>query len=376
MGLARGYQNQPRMTAEKFIADPYADCAGGRMYRSGDIGKWLDSGDVLCLGRLDNQVKLRGFRIELGDVEAGVAAVAGVEQCAVVVQEVKGERCLVCYHTGTASAAEIARHLQATRPYYMLPSHYVPLRQFPTLISGKIDRKALPPVGAHAAQAPAAAAAPDSNGPARASPAEEAVAEAFREVLGVGDVGLDDDSLVMGATDMQVATLYGRLQGRFARPLLPQDVFAHPTVRRLAAVLGPVQGPPAGARPGNSDAEPGGAPPPGGGEGVSRAQRPVEAVVDAPPEKVAPVSAPAPAPAPTGAASMSGTERTVAGCFQAVLKLETVDVETDWLQAGGNSMSATLMAFQLQTALGKPVGPGTLFDHPSVKALAAALDAQ
>jgi amino acid adenylation domain-containing protein/non-ribosomal peptide synthase protein (TIGR01720 family) len=148
-GLARGYANQPRATAERFLPNPFAELAGGRLYRSGDRGRWRGDGNLEFLGRKDEQVKVRGFRIELGEIENALGSVAGVRQCAVTARrQESGATRLVAYvslQPGTSMEAEkIRSHLQAILPAYMVPVEYVKLEELPLSSNGKLDRRRLP----------------------------------------------------------------------------------------------------------------------------------------------------------------------------------------------------------------------------------------
>jgi amino acid adenylation domain-containing protein len=144
-GLARGYLNNPGLTDEKFIADPFKP--GERIYRTGDLGRWLPDGNVQFAGRKDDQVKIRGFRIELGEIENTLRHYAGVTASVVVAREDdKGERRLIAYlvSEGAVAVDDLRAHLGRTLPAYMIPAHYVQLEKLPLTANGKIDRKMLP----------------------------------------------------------------------------------------------------------------------------------------------------------------------------------------------------------------------------------------
>ena len=148
-GVARGYIGMPGLTAERFLPDPYSGKAGARMYRSGDLARYREDGDIEFLGRADDQVKIRGFRIELGEVETALLACSGIKRCVVVAREDAGVgQKLVAYFEPEGVTAVSIKQLRAelarTLPEYMVPSGFVELPEIPLTSNGKIDRKALP----------------------------------------------------------------------------------------------------------------------------------------------------------------------------------------------------------------------------------------
>ncbi|EGH33409.1 amino acid adenylation, partial [Pseudomonas syringae pv. japonica str. M301072] len=148
-GVARGYLNRDELNATRFLDDPFASAPGARMYRSGDLCRWLPDGSLEYLGRNDEQVKIRGFRIELGEIEARLSACEGVRDAVVVVREDEpGDKRLVAYVTGTThrnpDATYLREQLRLSLAEHMLPSAFVSLEAFPLTANGKLDRKALP----------------------------------------------------------------------------------------------------------------------------------------------------------------------------------------------------------------------------------------
>src|SRR6185295_1023713 len=143
---ARGYLNRPEVTAERFLASPFV--VGDRIYRTGDLGRWREDGNIEFLGRNDYQVKIRGYRIELGEIEARLGEHAGIREVVVLAREDRaGDKRLVAYYTaaGEAIGAEQLRsHLSVLLPEYMIPAAYVELDALPLTPNGKLDRKALP----------------------------------------------------------------------------------------------------------------------------------------------------------------------------------------------------------------------------------------
>ena len=184
-GVARGYLNRPELTAERFVADPFAGEPGARMYKTGDLGRWLADGNIEFLGRTDFQVKVRGFRIELGEIEARLSEHAGVREAVVVAREDSpGDKRLAAYWTGNEelSAEGLRAHLAASLPDYMVPAAYMRLDALPLTPNGKLDRKALP--------APEGAAFASRGYEAPRGEAEETLARLWAELLKVERVGL------------------------------------------------------------------------------------------------------------------------------------------------------------------------------------------
>jgi amino acid adenylation domain-containing protein len=222
-GVARGYLGRPELTAERFVANPFAE---GRMYRTGDLARLRADGRFECLGRLDGQVKIRGYRIELGEIEAVLGEHAKVRECAVVARELAGERALVAYVVGSGDAEEYRRYLRGILPDYMTPAAFVALDALPRTPNQKIDRKALPaPTGV-------------SNGtyvPPRTA-TETIVAEVFAAVLEAEGVGATHDFFALGGHSLLAARVVSRLRERLAVSLPVRAVFEAPTVAALAEI--------------------------------------------------------------------------------------------------------------------------------------------
>src|SRR5262249_2742104 len=140
------YLNRPEQTADRFVPDLHNPVNGTRMYRPGDLARYLEDGSIEYLGRIDHQVKIRGFRIELGEIEARMAELPGVREAVVVaLDEGEAGKRLVAYYTGEGvGAEELRRHLSSGLPEYMAPAAYVYLESLPLTPNGKLDRRALP----------------------------------------------------------------------------------------------------------------------------------------------------------------------------------------------------------------------------------------
>ncbi|MFG2094577.1 non-ribosomal peptide synthase/polyketide synthase [Streptomyces sp. NPDC048612] len=229
-GVARGYLGRPGATADRFVADPSGP-PGARMYRTGDLARRRPDGTVEFLGRADDQVKIRGFRVEPGEVEGALAAHPGVVDVAVVAREERpGTKRLIAYVVGRdgLDTEALWAHARQTLPDYLVPAVFVPLAALPLSANGKVDRAALP--------APAAG----TGRPAPVAPrtdAERRTAEVWAEVLGVADVGVEDDFFASGGDSILSIRLTSRLAEAFGTDLTPRAVFTHPTPAALAALL-------------------------------------------------------------------------------------------------------------------------------------------
>ncbi len=246
-GVARGYSKLPALTAEKFIDNPFHEHADSRLYRTGDIGKYLPSGDIEFLGRSDNQVKIRGHRIELGEIEAALGRNPLVRQCVVVAhsasadsklqisnfksQSPVSDAQLVAYVVPSAlnpiDAAELQNFLRQTLPEFMVPAQFSVLEALPLTPNGKIDRKVLPP--------------PDGGTPSVArrfvaprSEVEELVAQLWRDVLGVDEISVYDNFFDLGGHSLLATRVAARLCANFNIELPLRQLFELPTLAALA----------------------------------------------------------------------------------------------------------------------------------------------
>ncbi|MFJ7048679.1 non-ribosomal peptide synthase/polyketide synthase [Streptomyces sp. NPDC101112] len=229
--VTRGYHGRPGLTAGRFVADPYGP-PGTRMYRTGDLARWTAAGRLEFVSRVDDQVKIRGFRIELGEVEAVLTAQPGIDRAAVVVREDQpGDKRLVAYvvpEPGVpADPAALRTAAARALPDYMVPAAFVALETLPLTANGKIARAALP--------APDLTAGQPGRTPAEGL--ERQVADVFTAVLGVPEVGADDDFFRLGGHSLLVARLVNRVRSGLDAELSLRDVFERPTVAGIAGLL-------------------------------------------------------------------------------------------------------------------------------------------
>jgi amino acid adenylation domain-containing protein len=227
-GVALGYLNRPELTAERFAADPFH---GGRMYRTGDVGRWLADGTIEFVGRTDFQVKVRGFRIELGEIEGRLLTHPGVSETIVLAREdVPGDKRLVAYYTGAETEVESLRaHLLEQLPDYMVPAAYVKLDALPLNHNGKVDRKALP--------APEADAFATRGYEAPLGATEEALAAIWAEVLGVEQVGRNDHFFHLGGHSLRAVQVVSRVRQALGLEVSLNDLFGRPVLADFARGL-------------------------------------------------------------------------------------------------------------------------------------------
>jgi len=231
VGVARGYRGRPALTAERFVPDPFGP-PGARLYRSGDLARWLPSGELDFVGRADHQVKLRGFRIELGEIESVLLGHSGVREAAVLLRAAEGRLAgyVALAPNGAApSIPELRQHLSSRLPEYMVPTAWAVLDSLPVNASGKVDRRALERVQAVAVAEDVEEAAPRTQ-------LEELLAGLFAEVLDLPDgVGIHQDFFHLGGHSLLATRLVSRVRELCRVALDMRTVFEHPTVAGLAS---------------------------------------------------------------------------------------------------------------------------------------------
>jgi amino acid adenylation domain-containing protein len=233
IGVARGYLNRPELTAERFVRDPFSLDAEARLYKTGDLGRWLPDGSIEYLGRNDFQVKIRGFRIELGEIEARLAQCPGVREAVVIAREDRpGDKRLAAYLVADADeepvAAELRERLAASLPDYMVPSVFVMLTSLPLTANGKLDRQALP--------APDVSALILRPYEAPQGPVETAIADMWQTLLGMDRVGRHDDFFALGGHSLLAVQMIARLRQTLEVDVALGDFFAQATPAALAGL--------------------------------------------------------------------------------------------------------------------------------------------
>jgi non-ribosomal peptide synthetase-like protein len=240
-GVASGYLNRPKLTAEKFIENPFAgaNAPDPMLYRTGDLVSVNADGDIEFLGRIDTQVKIRGYRVELAEIESVLIELGQLRTAVAALQPAGegGDPVLVAYlvpREGTrVEEAELRERCREKLPAYMVPTLFQTLPQLPTMPSGKVDRTRLPPIGGQPAGAPRREA-PVTN------PTEKVLYDAWAEIFEPAPVSLDDDFFLdLGGHSLRAAALVSKLRkhARFNHVSM-RDIYDHPTIRRLAEHLG------------------------------------------------------------------------------------------------------------------------------------------
>ena len=228
--VGTGYVGRPDLTAERFLPDPFVGTPGAQMYRSGDLVRWLPTGDLDFLGRIDFQVKIRGLRIELGEVEAVLTAHPTVTEAVVAVQHGGGDDdTLVAYvvpASGTSADADALRaHARSLLPAYMVPAAIAVLDRLPLSANGKVDRRALPPVLTGTVSTPRDSVLETSD--------EAALAEIWSEVLEHDGIGRDDDFFLLGGHSLRAMQVISRVQQRWGVTLAFRDIAEAPVLSAL-----------------------------------------------------------------------------------------------------------------------------------------------
>ncbi|MGL4798884.1 MAG: non-ribosomal peptide synthetase, partial [Cellulosilyticaceae bacterium] len=230
IGVGRGYLNKEELTQEKFMDDPYFE--GYRMYRSGDLVKLAEDGEIEYLGRMDHQVKLRGLRIELGEIESAIAAYPAIVESAVLLREDgKGEKYLCGYYTAKAQVVieELKYHLGQKLPEYMVPSFFVEMDYMPLSANGKLDRKALPE--------PERNLGDKTNYVAAQNTLQQQLITLWESLLEHDNIGIYDNFFDLGGHSLLLVKMHGELEKAYPGMLRITDLFEHTSIDKLAAYI-------------------------------------------------------------------------------------------------------------------------------------------
>jgi amino acid adenylation domain-containing protein len=229
-GVARGYLKREELTAQRFVPNPYRE--GERMYRTGDMARWLEDGNIEFAGRMDDQVKIRGYRIELGEVEQAIRRLERIDKVAVVARTVgeSGGRSLVAYIVSgeVQDAGDLRSRLSKQLPEYMIPGYFVQLDELPMTTSGKIDRKNLPSPEEAGLSTGREYVAPRNN-------TEKKIVELVASAIGIdsGKIGIEDRFFELGGNSMTMIKIAGLINIEFNKNIKTVSLFQYPTVRSL-----------------------------------------------------------------------------------------------------------------------------------------------
>jgi amino acid adenylation domain-containing protein len=232
VGLARGYLNRLELTQEKFIPNPFSDELGSRLYKTGDLARYLPDGNIEYLGRIDNQVKIRGFRIELGEIEAILNQHSGVRETAVIANDfVAGDKQLVAYvvpqQEGSPTITDLRHFLKQKLPDYMVPGAFVVLEALPLTRNGKVDRRALP--------APDLRKELEESFVAPRTPIEEMLASIWSNILLIDSVGVHDNFFTLGGHSLLATQVISRVRDTILIELPLRSLFEAPTIAEFAS---------------------------------------------------------------------------------------------------------------------------------------------
>jgi len=238
--LARGYLNEPGLTAERFVANPFTNDRGARLYKTGDLGRYLPDGSIEFTGRIDNQVKIRGFRVEPQGIEAALNQHPAVRESVVrAAEDPSGQKHLVAYivpvsrkgpdarDSGSVDANELRRYLEQKLPRQMIPRAFVFLDELPRNSTGKLDFRALPEPILEAGGPKRRLVAPRTQ-------VERTLAEIWKEVLAVREVGVHDDFLELGGDSLSAIRIVNRVNRAFGMEFSVRVIFDAPTVADMA----------------------------------------------------------------------------------------------------------------------------------------------
>ncbi|MBB5644744.1 non-ribosomal peptide synthetase [Pedobacter cryoconitis] len=230
-GVARGYLNREELTAKQFVPDTFGNKAGGRLYKTGDIGKWLPDGNIEFIGRKDDQVKVRGYRIELGEIENAIQQSGLVSQAVVLAVEESGNNQLVCYVVPeeTFDQQGLISYLETQLPEYMVPRIFVELTAFPLTAHGKLDKKALPLADLKKQRSKGYVAAGNE--------LESALISIWEDLLQVSPIGIHDSFFELGGHSLLAMRVSGYIYKELGVNVPVKSIFQHKNIEKLAAYI-------------------------------------------------------------------------------------------------------------------------------------------
>ncbi|MGB7605272.1 MAG: amino acid adenylation domain-containing protein, partial [Lutisporaceae bacterium] len=229
--LARGYLYRPELTAEKFVENPFIP--GERMYKTGDLARWLIDGNIEFLGRIDNQVKIRGYRIELGEIESQLLKAEEIKEAVVLdKQDGQGNKYLCAYIVSEReiTVPELRKNLSQSLPDYMIPTYFIQIEKIPLTPNGKINRRALPEPDGEINTGVEYVAATNE--------IEEKLIKIWNEVLEVGRIGINDDFFTLGGHSLKAIKIVSIIQKELMADISVGEIFSHSTVRKLGEYIG------------------------------------------------------------------------------------------------------------------------------------------
>lgn len=356
VGVTDGYIGRPELTQERFVPDPFR--VGHRMYKSGDLARLNEDGEVECLGRIDFQVKVRGFRIELGEIEAAIAEVDGVRRSLVDVRELaEGDQRIVAYVAAQPGfeldPAAVLAHLSDKLTPYMLPQHIVLVDTMPTTPNGKVDRKALAALPLSEKPTPRSKNAAASAGAAHNDDAnvEQRLSEIWRELLRVERVEPDASFFDLGGHSMLAVRMVSRVREAFQVELPLRTVFQLQTIRGLADFVVSRRQQNAS---GNSSPSP------------TTTNRTAPVASSTSPT----VSSPPAAHQPENSPALNDPRAQLVEIWKTLLRVDQVDPNTSFFDLGGHSMLAVRMLSRIRETLGVEVPLKVIFQVQTVDGIA------
>jgi acyl-coenzyme A synthetase/AMP-(fatty) acid ligase len=234
-GLSRGYLNRPKLTSRNFIPNPFSNNEGRRLYKTGDMARYLPDGNIEFIGRVDYQIKMRGYRIELGEIEATLTSCDHVESAVVSLFEpIDGNKILAAYvvvsNDKTVTALNLQKYLQNKLPEFMIPTSYTIMESFPLTPNGKINRLGFPPPDLSRPELEVPLVEPNST-------LEKVLISIWKEVLNLDEIGVHDNFFDLGGHSLLVTQVISRINQTSSSPITIRDFFDAPTIAELASII-------------------------------------------------------------------------------------------------------------------------------------------